>query len=181
MLNEHLRGKLNRVKVRVREYVESNKTFFEIKLKTNKGKTLKSRMRKIGNAKTIDPKEASFLAKRSSVTADRLSPVIDLDFSRVTLVSTEYKERITFDFNLTFLGKSGSKSAKELVIVELKRDGESAPRTPIKKVLKKFAVHPSSMSKYCIGMILFGETERYNQYKPKLLTLNKLSTNGNIW
>ena len=36
LLNEHLRGKLNRTKVRAREYVGSSTRFFELKLKTNK-------------------------------------------------------------------------------------------------------------------------------------------------
>jgi len=181
LLNEHLRGKLNRIKVRVRQYVGSNKTYFEIKLKTNKGNTVKSRIRKSGNIYEIAKKEATFLTQQSVIKAKNLAPVIDLDFWRITLVSTQFKERITFDFGLTFLSQNRSKCVNELVIIEVKRDGESASQTPIKQVLKKWATHPSSMSKYCIGMILFAETKRYNRYKPKLLTLNKLSTNGNIW
>jgi inorganic triphosphatase YgiF len=181
MLNEHLRGKLNRTKVRVRKYVESNKTFLEVKLKTNKGRTIKSRIEKIGDANVIDTQEADFLNGKSSVAANKLNPVIDLDFYRVTLVSTAFKERITFDFNLTFSKQGQSKPVDDLVIVELKRDSEGALRSPITKVLKKLAARPSSMSKYCTGMILFNETNRYNRYKPKLLKLNQLSSNGNIW
>lgn len=181
MLNEHLRGKLNRVKVRVREYVGSNLTFFEIKLKTNKGRTVKSRMKKIGDPRTIAPEEATFLAENSKMNAADLQPVIDLAFSRITLVSTEYKERITFDFNLTFEVENRSRSANELVIIELKRDAQGAAHSPVIKVLKTLSARPSSMSKYCMGMILFDQTERYNRYKPKLLTLNKLSADGNIW
>ena len=108
-------------------------------------------------------------------------PVIDLDFSRITLVNTDHKERITFDFNLNFEVNDRSRSARELVIIELKRDSLGAPHSPVIRVLRKLSARPSSMSKYCVGMILFNETERYNRYKPKLLNLNKLSENGNIW
>ncbi len=181
MLNEHLRGKLNRVKVRVREYVESKKTFLEVKLKTNKGRTVKSRIPKVGNSNSFEPEEAEFLNSKCSVTADKLSPVVGLNFFRITLVSTAFKERITFDFNLCFNKDDQSKSVKDLVIVELKRDSEGALHSPITTVLKQLTARPSSMSKYCIGMLLFDESNRYNRYKPKLLKLNQLSSNGNIW
>ncbi len=181
MLYEHLRGKLNRVKVRAREYVGTTSRFFEIKLKTNKGKTVKSRIPKTSDARSINAEEAAFLSSVSYLNAETLLPVIEIDFRRVTLVSLEYNERITFDFQLTFNGKKPATVVDDLVIVELKRDAESAHRTPVMKSLKNQGVHPSSMSKYCLGMILMDETSRYNRYKPKLLKLNKLSTHGNIW
>lgn len=181
MLYEHLRGKLNRVKVRAREYVGTPSRFFEIKLKTNKGKTVKSRIPKISDRRTIEGEEAEFLTSVCSLHAENLLPVIEINFKRVTLVSLEYNERITFDFQLTFEGKKEPTVVNDLVIVEMKRDAHSAARTPIMKALKGQRIYPSSMSKYCLGMILMDETTRYNRYKPKLLNLNKLSTHGNIW
>ena len=44
MFTDHHNGKLNRFKIRHREYVESNLEFLEIKFKNNKGKTLKKRV-----------------------------------------------------------------------------------------------------------------------------------------
>ena len=43
MYNVHHQGKMNRYKVRHREYVDSGISFFEIKFKSNKGKTVKKR------------------------------------------------------------------------------------------------------------------------------------------
>ena len=42
---DHHNNRVNRNKVRFREYVGSNLTFLEIKLKNNKGRTIKKRMK----------------------------------------------------------------------------------------------------------------------------------------
>src|SRR5688572_23938254 len=42
--HDHYCGKLNRVKVRIRRYVDSNQIYFEIKAKNNKFRTIKSRI-----------------------------------------------------------------------------------------------------------------------------------------
>ncbi|MFT4981002.1 MAG: hypothetical protein ACI9UR_000849 [Bacteroidia bacterium] len=181
LLYEHLRGKLNRVKVRAREYVGTTSRFLEIKHKSNKGNTIKSRIPKISDMRKIEGKEAEFLSSVSDLTAESLQPVVEINFRRVTLVSLQYNERITFDFQLAFSGKKDPIMVEDLVIVEMKRDASSAARTPIMSALKRQRIYPSSMSKYCLGMILMDETTRYNKYKPKLLKLNKLSTHGNIW
>ncbi len=181
MLYEHLRGRLNRVKIRSREYVGTSTKFLEVKLKTNKGKTVKSRIPKASDAYKIEAEEVDFICATANYKASDLQPVIEIDFQRVTLVSLEYNERITFDFQLTFKGQEKSKTVDDLVIVELKRDAKSIDGTPIMKALKSQRIYPSSMSKYCLGMILMDETDQYNRYKPKLLKLNKLSTHGNIW
>ena len=181
LLYDHLRGKLNRVKVRSREYVGSAKSFFEVKLKTNKGKTVKSRIPKITNLNSIETDEAEFLHSVSSLKADMLQPVVEVSFNRTTLVSLEHKERVTFDFELEYSSKGEQKLVEDLVIVELKRDSFASQRSPVLTELKQNSVYPSSLSKYCLGMILLDETKKYNRYKPKLLKLNKLSTHGNIW
>jgi len=181
LLYEHLRGKLNREKVRAREYVGSDIRFFELKKKTNKGRTIKSRIRKTTALEVIQPEETAFLASRSSLNTADLKPVIDVLFDRITLVSLEYKERVTIDFGLTFKLDGETKSIDELAIIEVKRDGDSAPHTPVLQTLKESSAYPSSLSKYCLGMILLDDSGKYNNYKPKLLKLNKLSTDGNIW
>ena len=181
LLADHLRGKLNREKVRTREYLGSDKRFFELKMKTNKGRTVKSRVPKTADSEVIMAAEAEFLYSNSNLDASKLKPAIDVLFERTTLVSIEYKERITVDFGLSFVLNEKSVSVNELAIIEVKRDGESSAHTPILKTLKNSSIYPASMSKYCLGMILLNKTERYNNYKPKLLKLNKLALNGNIW
>ena len=45
MYTKHHNGKLNRYKVRFRTYVDSEMNFFEVKFKTNTGRTRKSRVK----------------------------------------------------------------------------------------------------------------------------------------
>lgn len=181
MLTEHLRGKLNREKIRSREYVGSDLRFFELKKKTNKGLTVKSRIPKTNALHIIEPEETEFLASRSLLNTADLKPVIEVLFDRITLVSLAYKERVTIDFGLTFKLDGQTKSIDELAIIEVKRDGDSAMHTPVLQTLKASSAYPASLSKYCLGMILLDDVGKYNSYKPKLLKLNKLSANGNIW
>ena len=181
MLNEHLRGKLNREKVRAREYVGTDARFMEVKFKTNKGRTVKKRIKKSEALDHIATNEQQFLSDTASVHVDKLLPALKVLFHRATLVNTKDKERITFDFRLTFENDKETSELDDLVIIEHKRDGQAAHRTLLMDKLKSVSAHPTSLSKYCIGMILLNETNKYNRYKPKLLKLNKLSTNGNIW
>lgn len=181
MLHEHLRGKLNREKVRTREYVGTDAKFLEVKFKTNKGRTIKTRIRKTGSLSTIAPAETLFLQNESNYSNQELSPAITVAFNRVTLVSKKLTERITLDFGLSFRSDEGEKTVDNLVIVEMKRDSQHASNSIAAGKLKELSTHPSSMSKYCIGMILLNETGKYNRYKPKLLKLNKISEDGNIW
>jgi hypothetical protein len=181
MLHEHLRGKLNREKVRSREYVGTDSRFLEVKFKTNKGRTVKTRIRKSGQLESIEDSEQPFLTKESAYADQDLSPVIAVLFNRVTLVGKALKERITLDFGLTFRSDEGTKEIDNLVIVEMKRDSQHSLDSVTAQNLKALSAYPSSLSKYCIGMILLNETGKYNRYKPKLLKLNKLSEHGNIW
>ena len=181
LLYDHLRGKLNREKVRTREYVGTRSRFFEMKLKTNKGRTVKKRIPKKGEMDSIQPEESEFLSSVSKLEANSLNPALEVKFNRITLVNLGQKERMTFDFNLAFGSGETLKGVDDLVIIELKRDSEGAHRTKAMELLKEISARPSSMSKYCLGMILLNKAERYNAYKPKLLNLNKLSAHGDIW
>jgi len=181
LLHEHLRGRLNRVKVRSREYVDTGARFFEVKLKTNKGRTVKHRMTKNSPLDVITPEEARFLASVSTLRAEDLAPVLEVDFKRLTIAGLSYRERITMDLDLTFLASGRTRAVQDLIIVEVKRDGRSEVHTPVLTALRNEKITPSSLSKYCLGMILTGQTQRYNRYKPKLLQLNKLSPHGTIW
>jgi hypothetical protein len=180
-LYQHLRGKPNRLKVRNRQYVGSNKQYFEIKKKTNKGNTIKSRIPSAESLDEIGKEQSVFLAQETNLDSNTLTPHIEVDFSRATLVNLETSERITFDFQLSFRSEEGEKRTDDFVIVEHKRTSQIHEKTPALNSLKKNHIYPTSLSKYCLGMILIDKTNKYNRYKPKLRKLNKISTHGNIW
>src|SRR4030042_6653904 len=102
MFTDHHNGKLNRFKIRHREYVESNLEFLEIKFKNNKGKTLKKRV----ESQHLHSKPAHQLIKEfTPYNPSVLDRKITTLFNRFTLVDTKLTSRITIDFNLRFVGE----------------------------------------------------------------------------
>lgn len=176
LLHQHLHGKLNREKIRAREYVGTPSRFFELKQKTNKGRTIKKRMKKAGDLRQIQDAESAFLDGRSDTKTTNLAPVIEVAFSRITLVSLKLKERVTIDLGLTFSSEKGEKTLENIAIVEVKKDSDGAQSTPVAISLKQMTARPFSISKYCLGMVLLNETTFYNPYKSKLIKLNKIAT-----
>ena len=72
----HQNGKSNRFKIRMRKYVESNLNFLEIKLKNNKGRTIKERVVKQEFIPEFTNGELTFVDKVSPFDGLRLEPKI---------------------------------------------------------------------------------------------------------
>ncbi len=176
MYTAHQNGKLNRYKVRHREYLISNISFLEVKFKNNKGRTIKKRIKRDKIESEFANKSVEFIKKISSLSPDDLKPKLYSNFKRITLVHKEKKERITLDVNLNFNHFESNETIELpfLGIAEVKQDGYSGSSDLI-KILRKNKVYPTGMSKYCIGTILLNKQLKYNNFKSKLLTLNKLS------
>lgn len=179
LLNEHLRGKLNRYKVRCRAYVASGISFLEVKKKTNKGRTIKSRIKRDGTG-ALSFEEKQFISTQTPLDSEALIPSLNVSFNRLTLASHEHQERVTFDFNLSFSDSPNHALSNGLSIIEVKRDSGTF-HANFAVALKAQRIYPTSMSKYCLGMILTRTQVKHNGYKQKLLKLNKLSSHGNIW
>lgn len=169
---DHHNGKVNRTKVRMRKYMESNISFLEIKQKDGKGKTTKSRI-KISDFETeLTPKLVDFI-DRTTAKKNNLKPSIWNKFNRITLVNKNAKERLTIDLDLEFKMDASSKDFKNLVIVEVKQ--ERFDRTsPVVKSLKEKGINPYSLSKYCIGMTNIYPELKHNKFKRKLIKIKKL-------
>ena len=99
-------------------------------------------------------------------------PALWNDFTRLTLVSRTSQERLTIDLNLSFESTS-KKELNYLVIAEVKREGNSP--SEFIKIIKDKHIRQGSMSKYCIGSVLLQKKLKYNNFKPQLLAINKLS------
>ncbi|MGA0555099.1 polyphosphate polymerase domain-containing protein [Larkinella sp. VNQ87] len=169
----HRTQRLNRYKIRQRHYVASNLTFTEIKHKTNKGRTVKTR---IPNAyppgKGFDPDSAVFLTRHTGFGPDKLNPVLWVEYIRLTLVSQTTAERLTIDLNLNFRNDFGYRAYPQVVVAELKQDA----RQPsfFLNLMKKARVQPGSLSKYCLGLISLDPSLKQNLFKPKLNHFRKL-------
>ena len=171
--NDHHNGKINRTKVRMRKYVESDICFLEIKQKDGKGKTTKSRIQIKDFETNLSKTLLDFIYKTTSEKME-LIPIIWNKFNRITLVNIEAKERLTIDLNLCYKMDKYEKDYSNLVIIEVKQ--ERFNRTsPVVKALKNKCINPYSISKYCMGMTHIYPQLKYNRFKRKLIKINNLT------
>ena len=181
MYIRHHDRQLVRQKIRVRTYVDSKLFFLEVKRKNNKGRTKKKRIALPGTTLSPDMigqgKEPmrvdEFIASKSRYTYEQISPRLRTMFTRITLVNNAQTERLTIDFDLSFTNIRTGRCVTypELVIVELKRDG-NVP-SPMLDIMLRLRIHPLKISKYCIGTALTTPEVKQNRFKAKIRKINK--------
>ena len=175
MYTAHQNGKLNRFKIRTREYVVSNIHFLEIKFKNNKGRTLKDRVKRVEGALNFKDSESIFLSDNSPFPVSDLEPKLWNRFTRLTLVHKRDQERITIDFNLSFKNEKKSElDLPKLAIIEVKQDKYTAA-SDFLQILKRNSIYEMRFSKYCIGSLLVNPDLKHNRFKTKLLAIDKLN------
>ena len=176
MYGIHHAGRQVREKIRVRTYLDSDQTFFEIKNKNNHGRTKKKRISIRGHHAVEQEHEniIPFMAKHAWYTIDEISPVIENWFNRITLVNFGKTERLTIDFNLRFhhLKSDGNNRLQRVAIIELKRDG-NVP-SPALDILREVRIKRSGFSKYCIGSALTNNRLKTNNFKERLRMIEKM-------
>jgi len=172
--NTHVRGKLERHKIRYRIYESSGTSFLEIKRKTNKRRTIKYRIINT-QSESLDKNAVSFIREHLNFNHKLLIPALNNSYMRATLVGLNSKERITIDYDISFSLPSEDRQAamSYLAVVELKKDTHSS-NSLFNTVIKKLNVHPTGFSKYCMGSAVLNDLLRKNMIKPKLLLLNKI-------
>jgi len=180
---QHQNGKLNRHKVRMRKYVNSDLCFLEVKFKNNKGRTIKNRIKKKKLTNKFSEESVKFIQKYAHIDSLDLSEKLWNKFTRITMVQKEAKERITIDINLEFGNNKRKLEVPELIIAEVKQEKYNVHSDFI-QVMRKWHIKPMRMSKYCIGSVLlngnlkdnnYREGFKYNRFKEKVLTINKLN------
>ncbi len=169
---EHHNGRSPRQKVRVRSYLGSDLTFLEVKTKNNHGRTKKKRIQVPGQDELSGGEE--FVAKMVSHSLGEMHPTVRNHFHRITLVNYGKTERLTIDFDVEFdnLETAAHSGTGQLVIIELKRDGNA--HSPVMDILRTLRIKPSGFSKYCIGSVMTNPGLKHNAFKPKLVTINRL-------
>ena len=188
MYIRHHDRQLVRQKIRVRQYVDSNLTYLEIKRKNNKGRTSKKRIQvpgfelTAGVASTLKHKRKEdevltveqFIDSKSRYTWDTISPHLWTKFHRITLVNKAKTERLTIDMDLVWdnVISGESKTFGELVIIELKRDGNIPSK--MTHIMQELRVKPLKISKYCIGTALTTPDIKKNRFKAKIRAIEKM-------
>lgn len=171
---KHHNGKRNRWKIRKRSYLDSQLNFLELKFKTNRGRTEKQRIGIPDMEGNLSDDEERFVGFKSGIEVNLL-PQLDNRFTRLTLVNSELKERITIDMNLSFVWNDTKMNLHNVIIVEVKQKRRNR-FSPFVVALKKLQIHEESISKYCLGVALLVPFVKKNNFKEKLLKVNKLES-----
>ena len=179
MYTMHHNRKLHRQKLRVRRYRQNDTTFFELKNKNNRGKTLKTRLtipvEDFHNCLSL-PQVSDFVAQSTVYTIDTLLPQVENHFNRITLVDNARTERVTIDSDISFFNHStglSHDSMTDLVVVEVKQNPSLRAGSRIVAVLQQLRIQPKRVSKYCLGTVLTNPDAKYNRYKEKLRYIEK--------
>ncbi|WP_138994126.1 polyphosphate polymerase domain-containing protein [Larkinella sp. C7] len=171
--HDHRTRRLNRYKIRQRHYVQSNLTFTEVKLKNNKGRTIKTRIPTASRpGMGFDDASTAFLMQYTGYETAHLRPVLWVNYTRLTLVSQTTAERLTIDLDVCFRNGTQQRGYPQVVIAELKQDALKA--SEFLKLMKQYRMREGSLSKYCLGLISLDHTLKQNLFKPKLKQLHKL-------
>ena len=173
--NQNHNEQRKRFKVRFRKYSSSSKSFFEIKIKNNKNRTVKKRLSVDEINNCLGEKEKDMVSKIIGLPPNQLAPILNVQFSRITLADNSFKERLTIDNNLSVKNGSGNKIFDQLVISEIKQNKYN-PKSDFIQILHNLKIPEMRFSKYCMGMLHVNKKIKYNRFKPKLLQINKILT-----
>ena len=169
---QHHNGKLNRQKYRIRKYQSSGPCFLEVKKKTSKGRTDKSRITVPQINGTLSSHQETFIREATGSLPD-LRPEIWTCFSRLTLVNRSLPERVTVDRELSFHNEKNRRQLPGLVIAEVKQERDNRS-TSVREHLRDLEVRPMRVSKYCLGSVLLTPGLKYNRFKAKLMAIKKV-------
>ena len=176
MYLKHHNRKLNRYKVRRRTYLTTNDDFFEIKLKTNKKRTVKRRIATEFNGADFLEKEIIFLNEKTPFKSNELTNSLNNQFFRMTLIHKEKLDRCTIDIHPKFWNSKGEIGFENLVIFELKR-GRNIKSSPMVSLLRQLKIRQRGLSKYCTGRAFLEPELKRNAFKPRLRFIDKYIAN----
>jgi hypothetical protein len=149
--HEHVRGRRPRYKVRIRHHVDRQRSFLEVKRKTNGGKTEKARRDRPYRDTVLTADDRAFVGQNSGLPVDALEAAVWTNFRRATFVGVADNERITVDVGLRFMKEGAPEEGVAFGIIELKQ-----PRimhsTPAMQLLRKLGIREQSLSKYCAAV-----------------------------
>jgi len=175
MYHQHHNRRLNRYKIRLRKYTNSNLTFLEIKFKNNRGETIKKRICSEKETSISGISSDIFISENSPYSTGEIYPALLNNFKRITLVHKTSPERLTIDVNLSFSGVDiiDFKEFHGLAVIEIKRDRDAKHSDMISQLRRE---HYQSMgfSKYCIGTAILMPDVKKNLFRQRIRQVQKL-------
>lgn len=178
LYQQHHNDVRSRYKVRFRTYVDSRLSFLEVKVKTNKDRTVKSRIPVAQTTPTLAPNMLDFLRGLLPFPPEQLGAKICNTFIRITLVSKFGSERLTLDLDVQFDETDAASVHPYLVIAEVKLARFSL-QSPFLQQMRRVGGHELGLTKYCIGVARRYQHLKCNNFKPVFLLMDKLANRAN--
>ncbi len=174
MYHEHHNRRLNRYKVRVRKYVNSELSFLEVKFKNNRGETIKRRIQPRDPENIMEERNDSFLLANSPYSSSEILPALQNYFKRITFVHRTNAERLTIDLDINYssIGDFESLHLPGFSVIEIKFDRDAAHSDMVRQ-LRLEHYQAMGFSKYCMGTALMQPDVKTNLFKPRLRRLRK--------
>jgi len=173
MYRNHHNGKLNRYKVRFRNYIDANESYFEIKFKNNKGRTIKRRIKT--KEFIINDKAKELLEEITKYSTTSLEQKLWIKCKRITFTNINKTERLTIDLDLKIKEAGENKnehSYPNMVIAELKQDKTQHDSKFIRTIRSNY-IREGGISKYCFGVYEIFNNIKKNNFKPRVRLINK--------
>jgi hypothetical protein len=174
LYRQHHDGWRDRYKVRSRVYVDSGLAVLEVKRKTNKNVTVKSRLQTPEVVTQVDAQTVDFLHTHFPQATEALKPQLWNSFYRMALVSKHSIERLTLDIDLSFQAGGTHAALPGVAIAEVKQEAFSL-RSDFVGQMRALGVRSMSFSKYCIGVSLLYDQVKRNRFKPQWLYIDKIT------
>jgi hypothetical protein len=172
--HQHHSGKASRFKIRKRTYLESQESFWEIKVTNNKGFLQKTRLPVVEDS---EPANLLWAKEYIGELAQELFKTITVTYERITLLSKDRTEKVTLDLNMSFEGPNDTCAYRNVVIAEVKKEKDRPGF--FSKQMKEAHVQKGSMSKYCLGLITLQKDLKHNNFKRKFEKIKALNNYGN--
>jgi hypothetical protein len=175
MYRMHHNGKANRFKLRIRRYLDTSTAYCEFKLKNHKKRTQKQR---IPCSWQESEKQGFHLFEQLKVPQLAglmgLCPSLKVNYTRITLVGKDRSERITLDIGLTTTAGTFPIRTPEICIAEVKQSGRTD--SEFLQLMHHMQIAPLRISKYCLGMMIHHPSLKRNNFKPRLMQLEKIKS-----
>lgn len=178
---DHLMGRRRRFKVRVRRYVDTNDTFFEIKARFPRGQIKKYRWQvEPADAAVLltsaEPLSAEWAARTDDLVRQiyglpvppTLVPTLHVVFNRLTFYVPGTDERATLDSNIAMARVDDSAPIRADASVHVLEVKSAVQRCSIDRGLLRSGLRPEGMSKYCLGLGLLTPELRINPWRSLL-------------
>lgn len=173
----HVNDRADQYKVRIREYEITQQTFLEVKHKTQKCRTIKTRKPLNATLPILGQDEMDWLSSNLPAQYLNLEPNLLNEFTRIVLVDNHLTERITLDINIKFSFGANVYSANQVVVAEVKQSNRHQP-SYFMEIMHRYHLRSMGFSKYCLGISSLNHNIKTNAQKSQLLWIKR--ANGEI-